>query len=87
MHHVVGGGHVLAELLLQAEEAQGGGGIRVALGEPTADSAGGGDGRRAEWGVCRGAERHRKPVIFTCPNMFSPHQEDSNGFLANVTGL
>lgn len=48
MHQVVGGGHVLAELLLQAEEAQGGRGVRVALGEPAAHPTGGGDGGRAE---------------------------------------
>lgn len=38
--HVVGGSHVLAELLLQAEEAERGGGVGVALGDPTADTTG-----------------------------------------------
>lgn len=36
MDQVVGGCHVLAELLLQAEEAQRGGGVGVSLSQATA---------------------------------------------------
>lgn len=42
MHQVVGGGHVLAELLLQTKQAERGGGIRMALGERTTAGGGGG---------------------------------------------
>lgn len=59
MHQVVGGGHVLAELLLQAEEAQWGRGVGVALGEAAAHPAGGGDGGRAEGRVCGMKEEGR----------------------------
>lgn len=50
MHQVVGGSHVLAELLLQTEEAERGGGVRVALRERSAagqaTAGGGGGGHR-----------------------------------------
>ena len=42
MDQVVGGGHVLAELLLQAEEAERGGGVGVTLGQATAAHTTGG---------------------------------------------
>lgn len=47
MHQVVGGSHVLAELLLQTKQAERGGGVRVALRERTTAgqaTAGGGGG-------------------------------------------
>lgn len=50
VHQVVGGSHVLAELLLQAEEAERRGGVRVALRERSAarqaTAGGGGGGHR-----------------------------------------
>lgn len=52
VHQVVGGSHVLAELLLQTEEAERRGGVRVALrersaaGQATAGGGGGGHGWR-----------------------------------------
>lgn len=50
VHQVVGGGHVLAELLLQTEEAERGGGVGVALRERSAagqaTAGGGGGGHR-----------------------------------------
>lgn len=52
VHQVVGGRHVLAELLLQAEEAERRGGVRVALGEGSAAgqaAAGGGGGGGHGW--------------------------------------
>lgn len=50
VHQVVGGSHVLAELLLQTEEAERGRGVRVALRERSAagqaTAGGGGGGHR-----------------------------------------
>lgn len=41
MHQVVGGGHVLAKLLLQTEQAERGAGVRIGLRYRTAVSTGG----------------------------------------------
>lgn len=54
MHQVVGGCHVLAELLLQAEEAQGRGGVGVSLSQAT---AGGRRHGRTERGLCSRRQR------------------------------
>lgn len=57
VHQVVGGSHVLAELLLQTEEAERGGGVGVALrersatGQSTAGGGGGGHGWRDQGGI------------------------------------
>ncbi len=64
VHQVVGGSHVLAELLLQTKQAERGGGVRVALRERTAAGqaaagGGGGHGRRDQgrvWTERRGGE-------------------------------
>lgn len=40
MNQVVGGGHVLPKLLLQAEEAEGRRSVGVALGQPAGCAAG-----------------------------------------------
>lgn len=72
MDQVVGGCHVLAELLLQAEEAQGRGGVGVSLGQATA-------GRRrhsrAERGLC--SRRQRGWGLFLqagCRCLFTPQK-------------
>ena len=56
VHQVAGGRHVLAELLLQAEEAERGGGVGVAVGDQasTYTAAAGLDSGGAQWGVWGG---------------------------------
>lgn len=68
VHQVVGGSHVLAELLLQTEEAERGGGVRVALregsaaGQATAGGGGGGHGWRDQGRIWRDRSAVRDAV-------------------------
>lgn len=48
VHQVVGGGHVLPKLLLQPEEAEGRGGVGVALRQTAGHAAGGRQGGGAQ---------------------------------------